>query len=341
MNCTFLDYVWGGLIAASLSSALFMLVHWALAKTLAPRLSARTMKWYFHAHYSLLAAVVTAGFLLTFLLNRDLATGCFEKFAAQSQGFPLTRVLAGLWLAGIVSAAAYDLWRTLRTRRWVRSQPVALVHGGIPVRVTDENPSPLVFGFLSHEIVVPKSLLSEKRALEHVLAHEMAHIRERDSAWMLAEKFCRTVLFFNPLAAILGRSYNLTVEKAADRLAIEHGRFPPGEYARTLIAIAENVANAKGSQAKTCAAGLNMSRCYRDLRERIEELGVNRRHPVMGLIFLFAGSLALSAGLAWAQSYIELQRPKGGQCRQVEHEKTIESWLNIETEPRTCEETAK
>ena len=162
MNCTFLDFVWSGLIAASMSSMLVMTVHWAISVTLASRLSARLLKWYFHVQYSVLAAAVLAGFSIAFVANPELATGCFEKFASNAGGFPLTRLLAGAWIAGVVSMLAYDVLRSWKLRRWINEQSVAgdLEFGlketaqaafharGVTVRVSALNPSPFVFGFL-------------------------------------------------------------------------------------------------------------------------------------------------------------------------------------------------
>ena len=163
---------------------------------------------------------------------------------------------------------------------------------------------------------------------------------------MLVERACRILLFFNPMMHFLSHRYRLTIERAADDAAIQMGGFNAREYANTLIAVAEGIAkdrkiagiNLSGSSATP--SQLNMSRCYLDLRARIESLKAERKSPALGLALLLGGSLSLSVGLAWAQTYIEMQKPKGGQCRQIEHEKTIESWLRIQTEPAplTCEE---
>lgn len=342
MSCTFLDYIWGGLVAASLSSMLMLSVFWLASKLLLERVSARRLKWLFHANYSLIALVTSASFALILLFSRDLASGCFAKFAEGNGGLNLTRVIAGVWLTGVLAMITWDLikvWRaygqiskfrpytSANLEAWSRKMGL---QRRVELLISPEPRSPYVFGLLNYRIVLPEGFLF-RESLGPVLAHELAHARDFDALWMMPERLCRRILFFNPLVYLLNSAYQLLIERAADEIAIAKGEVSPRRLAEALVSVAEEM------RYEPSALKLGVGRCYRDLRIRIEALGRKRKSQDW-LAVALAAVLLVSAGAAWPQ--VEEKRFFSGQpmCRQVEDEKVIESLFRIKTESNSCEE---
>lgn len=117
------------------------------------------------------------------------------------------RLLFGVWLPGVVLLACVSRWRYQRVRRQcldasspahddvvhvARGAAARLGMRGVPaIRIagvaggsgSSGVEQPLVLGFLAPVVVLPASMLDRPRhELEHVLLHELAHVRRRDPA---------------------------------------------------------------------------------------------------------------------------------------------------------------
>lgn len=105
----------------------------------------------------------------------------------------------------------------------------------------DPRLSPFVAGLRRRPLlVVPEALVSvlDREELRVLLAHELAHIRRKDTVWKWALLFMRYLAFLNPVAYWPYRWLNLEMERACDRLAasVTH---KPGTLARTLLKVEE------------------------------------------------------------------------------------------------------
>ncbi len=163
--------------------------------------------------------------------------------------------VAGLvWLAGL----ALLLLRSHRTRAQLRrrlagraplaSGPLharfeALLadigrHGRIALLETPGMGSPVAFGVLRPQIVVPartRELPAPQQ--EALLAHELAHHVRRDPLWLALTRSVTTVLFFQPLNLLAAKRLRETSELLCDAWAAQHtgrGR----ELAECLTAVA-------------------------------------------------------------------------------------------------------
>jgi beta-lactamase regulating signal transducer with metallopeptidase domain len=117
--------------------------------------------------------------------------------------------LLTVYAVGVAACVARLSWRRLALRRVLLEaqvpDPARLkgVASPLPIRVTEQAPSPLLIGVRRPVAVLPA------RALEHmtgaqlhwVLAHEEAHARRGDNLRLLAEGLLRAVLWFNPFVA--------------------------------------------------------------------------------------------------------------------------------------------
>jgi len=165
----------------------------------------------------------------------------------------VTTLLGLAWMLGALGVVVVYGLKVARARRFLASCALnreprvdelverAAAEAGTracPVlRVSAEEMSPVLIGFLRPVIVVPQSLIEPgaESDLRLVVLHELCHIRRLDVWWTALMAVCRTLLFFHPLAWISGRPWNLVQEAACDSLAIERSRSGREAYSDVLL----------------------------------------------------------------------------------------------------------
>lgn len=112
--------------------------------------------------------------------------------------------------------------------------------GEVPVAVSTEVCSPMVFGALRPMILLPWHAVEELTAqeLETILAHEHTHVRHRDPSWNLFEQVLRAMLFFHPACWWLGRWSRTLREMRCDAVVVQE-LGTPISYARALTRLEE------------------------------------------------------------------------------------------------------
>ena len=107
---------------------------------------------------------------------------------------------------------------------------------------------PLVIGWRSPTIIVPRSLLGRagRKHRSVILAHELAHVRRADYAWHLALRVLRVVYWFQPLLRRLERSMSFDREAICDDLSTAV-LGEPGRYRRALVEIAARLTRRRSS----------------------------------------------------------------------------------------------
>jgi beta-lactamase regulating signal transducer with metallopeptidase domain len=97
--------------------------------------------------------------------------------------------------------------------------------------------SPLVIGLFRPRIILPSTMLSTHSAseLEMMLAHELAHLRRRDLAWLWLFTFGEALFFFHPLVWLARREWAVATESACDQLALRITGRAPHDYGSMLV----------------------------------------------------------------------------------------------------------
>jgi Zn-dependent protease with chaperone function len=159
-----------------------------------------------------------------------------------------------VWMAGAASALALvarDVVRVVRLKR--RARPVSQAAferlGALTTLVTssrnasvcwcDDLDSPAVLGFTRPIIALPRSqaaCLSDEQ-LQHVVLHELAHVRRRDDWWALAEHVIAAVTWMNPAIHLVRHQAEVAREMACDAWAVRRA-LSPAAYARGLTEVA-------------------------------------------------------------------------------------------------------
>ena len=170
------------------------------------------------------------------VVNPVISTSFAPKGMASANPLQiLIPVTANLWLLGVLILLAYTaisyltLWHKLRTAVILRENifQCETVH------------APFVFGIVSPQIYLPYTM--DGKNLDHVVAHEQAHIRRKDHWWKPLGFLLLTIHWFNPLIWIAYILLCRDIELACDEKVIaELGNEQRADYTQALVACAVN-----------------------------------------------------------------------------------------------------
>ncbi len=148
----------------------------------------------------------------------------------------LSRILTGIWIAGMSAVALCLLVSNLRFALRLRKTRKLLREETLPVYLTAETDTPCLFGLFRPAVYVTPEAAEEEGRLRHVIEHELTHYRHADHLWSLLRGLCLILHWYNPLVwwgAILSRR---DCELACDEATIRRlGEGERASYGRTLI----------------------------------------------------------------------------------------------------------
>ena len=151
----------------------------------------------------------------------------------QAQPVTLEQVLH---IASIVWAAGFGLMLLYSAVSWVllRIRVRISLRQQDRVYLCDDIKSPFVLGVFSPRIYIPSGLDGE--SLQHVLAHENAHIHRRDYLWKPIGYLLLSIHWFNPLMWVAYTLLCRDIERACDERVLSHiGDAGKAAYARALL----------------------------------------------------------------------------------------------------------
>lgn len=142
---------------------------------------------------------------------------------------------AVIWCVGM---ALMILYTTISYWRLRRSVDTAVRLNG-NIYQSENVGSPFVLGILKSRIYLPYSM--DGKNLEHVVAHELAHIRRKDHWWKPLGFLLLTVYWFNPLMWMAYILLCRDIELACDEKVIaELGNEQRADYTQALVACSVN-----------------------------------------------------------------------------------------------------
>jgi len=145
---------------------------------------------------------------------------------------PLTALV---WLLGIAALLLYTAISYWRLRRKVAAAVILREN----IFRSEHVSTPFVLGIRKPRIYLPYSMAEQE--LDHVVAHEKAHIRRRDHWWKPLGFLLLTIHWFNPLMWIAYILLCRDIELACDeRVIAELGNEQRAEYTQALVSCAVN-----------------------------------------------------------------------------------------------------
>ena len=180
-----------------------------------------------------------------------------SSLAASGNAFPVQNTLVAIWLTGMfvfaTLAAVQWIWcwlsiiksRIPPDRRLLERMERVKQEIGFrrPVRliVNDGNYGPMVFGYLRPVLVLPCEVTQQSPAsnLDHVIAHELIHVRRGDTLLCLLQFAAQTIWWFNPMVRWASRATDDISERCCDLEVVSGLKCKPSEYVRSLLGIIE------------------------------------------------------------------------------------------------------
>lgn len=184
-----------------------------------------------HMESSLMQAALLLWLLGLAVMCIYFAYSYRKEYRLLSQALPLESVRLP---AGIQGSEAYQTALRLSGMQIRKKRVRILIH--------DRIKSPLVFGILRQNIVIPKSLLFLGQSqMQCILTHEMVHIRRHDNVWKLLSAAAVCVHWFNPAVWLMYVLFARDLELSCDEHVLSvYGSQGRKEYAQTLLELAKN-----------------------------------------------------------------------------------------------------
>lgn len=353
-DLSFLDYFWKALVILSSSSALILILSYLLEKLFISQSIGKDKRNF----YNILSVILFLIIIFSFsIINSDpeIISSCFTQFANTSDSFTITRALSLLYLGVLLILITFDVVKTsIALYNFRGLQPlndIAInehllvaakklrIKKSIKIYLSENELSPFVYGFFKYKLCLTKNILNleDKEKFEAIILHELAHIKGCDSIWLTLAHFYKRFLFFIPMVYFSNNKHLLAIEIAADELAVVEGKVRAKKLIESLIEFAVI------KSATQTTLQLNASRGYKNLHQRILSVGtLNQKVRLDWKFKIFASIFLLtSAAIAIAQAapiaLIKYKNDNKLMCSQIQHEKIIETWLQIQPSPKRCE----
>ena len=169
-------------------------------------------------------------------INDYLGDRYFEGVTVPTNnGNNVMTILTIVWIIGILLLATYTIISYQRLNRKVDTA----VHYKDNIFQSENVSSPFVLGIINPRIYLPFSM--NEQDMEHVVAHEQAHIRRKDHWWKPLGFLLLTIHWFNPLMWLAYVLLCRDIELACDEKVIkELGNEQRADYMQALVACSVN-----------------------------------------------------------------------------------------------------
>lgn len=169
-------------------------------------------------------------------INDYLGDRYFEGVTVPANnGNNIMTILTIVWTIGILLLVAYTVISYRRLHREIDTA----VHYRDNIFQSENVSSPFVLGIINPRIYLPFSM--NEQDLEHVVAHEQAHIHRKDHWWKPLGFLLLTIYWFNPLMWLAYVLLCRDIELACDEKVIkELGNEQRADYTQALVACSVN-----------------------------------------------------------------------------------------------------
>lgn len=180
-------------------------------------------------------------------------------------------VLSSVWAVGMAVLGLYAVISFYD----LRNKLAAAVRYKDNIYQSEKVSSPFVLGIIDPRLYLPFKM--ESQDLEHVVAHEKAHIHRRDHWWKPLGFLLLTIHWFNPLMWLAYVLLCRDIELACDEKVIrEFGNEQRADYAQALLTCSVNHRRIAACPLKFGEVGV---------KERVKSV-MNYKKPAWGALFL-------------------------------------------------------
>ena len=151
----------------------------------------------------------------------------------------LSELLTTIWIVGMSAMAAWFITANVIYLRWAKqgAVPLSEIDAPIPVRISPHVPTPCLVGFFRPVIYMTPASVENAQTRNHVLTHELTHLRHWDHVWALIRCLCLCIYWFDPLVWIAAHQSRRDCELACDESTLKKlGDEERIAYGHTLLA---------------------------------------------------------------------------------------------------------
>ena len=167
-------------------------------------------------------------------------------------------VLGSVWFAGFLASLAtcYGNWRRLQTliksttppgdaefeQQVSRLSTRIGIRRAPPIYLTSADLGPALVGVFRPRVVLPLSLVQQTSwdEVEPIIAHELLHLRRRDTAVSALQLLANAVWWFHPLVLWAGKQVEEASERCVDLAVLHVAGCDPAVYCRSLVKVLES-----------------------------------------------------------------------------------------------------
>lgn len=250
----------------------------------------------------------------------DIVPARISEPSTNAWGKSIISCVLLVWWAGSLAMLARLLWAAMRLRQLRRALPpprsprILSIWRGLladypaqpKLREAPPGCTPFTFGIMRPCVAVPPDMLGQStdRQITAILAHELAHVRQRDPLLALVQGMARSLNWWNPLVHQLSAALSLSRETLCDLAAAEHVDHPR-PYADALLALAEQslrplpsvgalgIAGSRGALADRL---VTLTKHYQDMKSQLNRNYTSR--AVLASLVLAGTSIAFRASFA-------------------------------------------
>jgi beta-lactamase regulating signal transducer with metallopeptidase domain len=177
------------------------------------------------------------------------------------------------------------------------------VHRQVRLLVSTDIPAPISLGFLTPAVLIPQDLLDalSDSELEHIVLHELSHLKRRDDWTNLIQKFIEAVLPIQPAIYWIGRRMALEREMACDDWVIA-ATGTARRYASSLVKVAE-LSRWEDAGILAAGAGGNRSQLLRRVHHALDR--TRNSTPKLAI-----GPLGVAVATILALLYVSARTPQ-------------------------------
>lgn len=205
------------------------------------------------------------------------------------------QLLTTLWIAGIIGMAVWFLVTNILFLRRVKRSATACkdITAPIPIRISPNVTTPCLAGLIRPVIYLTPDSASDPQKQEHVLTHELTHLRHWDHIWSWVRCLCLCVYWFNPLVWIAAMVSKRDCELACDEAALRKlGDAERIAYGKTLL---DTVTHSPVHILQTTTA---MAETKKQLKERVNYIVKKQKTLWIAVIALIV-AVTVTAGLVF------------------------------------------
>lgn len=214
----------------------------------------------------------------------------------------LSEVLTVIWIVGMIGMAGWFLTTNLvfLYRAKKDSTPLPGSAHNIPVRISPNVPTPCLVGFIRPVIYLTPASVENEQIKNHVLTHELTHLRHWDHIWAFVRCICLCIYWFDPLVWIAASQSRRDCELACDESALKKlGDDQRIAYGQTLLATVTQ----SMSPAHLINTATAMNETKKQLKERVSFIVKKPRNILIAAICMVLVA-AIAAGCTFAGSQI-------------------------------------